>query len=373
MACNPFRQNGFSTSYSDSAPTHYTLKIGSFSWLTEIFADKYESGGFEAGGYKWKLVLYPNGNKKKNVEGHISVYLEMVGADSLQTGCEVYVDFRFFLLDQNKGTFLVLQDANKKELCFHGMMRYLGFDKLITLKSFTDASNGYVIDDSCVIGAEVFVCNERRAGKGESISMIEVGVMCKHVWKVENFSRLSADCCESEPFPAGERKWKILLYPKGNGDGKGTHISLFLELDDPEKVPGFKVFAEFSLRIVDQMHAKHEWFIADNWFSNSTWDWGWSMFLKLETFNQAHKRFLLNDTCIVEAKVTIHGIADFENNFGCTTNSLHSKIQLVSLLCKNSQEKYESRDFKAGGYKWKLVFYPNGNKNMNVKEPLSTW
>ncbi|KAM2348638.1 hypothetical protein ACFX1X_012249 [Malus domestica] len=33
-------------------------------------------------------------------------------------------------LDQNKGIFLVLQDA-KKEKCFHGMMRYSGFDKLI--------------------------------------------------------------------------------------------------------------------------------------------------------------------------------------------------------------------------------------------------
>ncbi|KAM1300897.1 hypothetical protein ACFX2H_012000 [Malus domestica] len=115
MACYLFQQNGFSTSYSDSAPTNYTLKIGSFSWLTKITADKYESGGFEAGEYKWKLVLYPNGNKKKNVEAHISVYLEMVGADSFQTGREVYVDFRFFLLDQNKGMSLVLQDANKRK------------------------------------------------------------------------------------------------------------------------------------------------------------------------------------------------------------------------------------------------------------------
>nr|XP_028947221.1 BTB/POZ and MATH domain-containing protein 3-like [Malus domestica] len=124
MACYLFQQNGFSTSFSDSPPTHYALKIQSFSVLTKTSADEYESGEFEAGGYKWKLVLYPNGNKKKNVEGYISVYLEMVGADSLQTGSEVYVDFRFSLLDQNKGMFLVLQDANKKEKCFHGMMRY---------------------------------------------------------------------------------------------------------------------------------------------------------------------------------------------------------------------------------------------------------
>ncbi|KAM0984666.1 hypothetical protein EV2_012444 [Malus domestica] len=325
MACHLFQQNGFSTSYSDSPPTHYTLKIASFSLLTKLLADKYESGEFEAAGYKWKLVLYPNGNKKKNVEGHISVYLEMVGADSLQTGSEVYVDFRFSLLDQNKGMFLVLQDANKKEKCFHGMMRYSGFDKLVTLKSFTDASNGYVVDDSCVIGAEVFVYKERRAGNRESISMIKDAVMCKHVWKVENFSELGTECCKSEPFTAGERKWKIKLYAKGNGDRKGTHISLFLELDDPETLPcishflelsdpkkiaGSKVFAEVSLRIVDQMHAKHKCLKDNHWFSAFILDWGWSTFLKLDTFNLESKGFLVKDTWIVEAEVTIHGIAE---------------------------------------------------------------
>ncbi|KAM0984673.1 uncharacterized protein LOC126595172 [Malus sylvestris] len=308
MACYLFQQNGFSTSFSDSPPTHYALKIRSFSVLTKTSADEYESGEFEAGGYKWKLVLYPNGNKKKNVEDHISVYLEMVGADSLQTGYEVYVDFRFFLLDQNKGMFLVLQDANKKEKCFHAMMRYSGFDKLITLTSFTNPSNGYVIDDNCVIGAEVFVCKERRAGKGESISKIKDAVKCKHVWKVENVSKLGAECRQSEPFTAGERKWKISLYPKGNNLGKGTHISLYLELDDPEKLAGSKVFAEFSLLIVDRMYAKQEGQKANVWFSTSKSDWGWPKFISLATLNQAGNGFLVKDTCIVEAEVAVHGI-----------------------------------------------------------------
>lgn len=52
-----------------------------------------------------KLVIYPNGNKKKNVRGHMSIYLEMAGLDSLQTGWEVHVDFRLFLLHQNTGIF----------------------------------------------------------------------------------------------------------------------------------------------------------------------------------------------------------------------------------------------------------------------------
>ncbi|KAF3963571.1 hypothetical protein CMV_012060 [Castanea mollissima] len=51
-------------------PTHYMLKIESFSMLSET-AEKYESGVFEAGGHKWRLSLYPKGNKKMNGTGHI--------------------------------------------------------------------------------------------------------------------------------------------------------------------------------------------------------------------------------------------------------------------------------------------------------------
>lgn len=36
-----------------------------------------------------KLVFYPNGNKKKNVKDHISLYLVKVGENSLQPGEEV--------------------------------------------------------------------------------------------------------------------------------------------------------------------------------------------------------------------------------------------------------------------------------------------
>lgn len=56
-----------------------------------------------------KLVLYPNGNERRNVEDHISIYLEMAGAESLETGWEVYVAFRLFLLDQNKRLYSVFE------------------------------------------------------------------------------------------------------------------------------------------------------------------------------------------------------------------------------------------------------------------------
>lgn len=51
-------QDGILRSISDLPPTHYTVKIQLFSLLTKNNIEKYESGEFEAGGYKWyKMFL----------------------------------------------------------------------------------------------------------------------------------------------------------------------------------------------------------------------------------------------------------------------------------------------------------------------------
>nr|XP_011462881.1 PREDICTED: ubiquitin carboxyl-terminal hydrolase 12-like [Fragaria vesca subsp. vesca] len=155
---NEVDQDGVLRSYSDSPPSHYSLKVNSYSLMTEYSVDGYGTEEFEAGGYEWKLVIYPSGNKKRNVTDHISLYLELAGEASFQSDCEVYVHFRFFLLDQKKSNYLVVEDALAKKICFHPMMLCSpSFDKLMPLKEFTDASNGYLIEDTFVLGAEVFV------------------------------------------------------------------------------------------------------------------------------------------------------------------------------------------------------------------------
>ncbi|XP_075086474.1 ubiquitin C-terminal hydrolase 12-like isoform X2 [Nicotiana tabacum] len=79
--CN---EDGVSRSISETPPTHYTLKIQSLSLLKKNNIEKYSSPYFEAGGYKWKLVFHPKGNKNKNAEGkHVSIYLMMAEASSL--------------------------------------------------------------------------------------------------------------------------------------------------------------------------------------------------------------------------------------------------------------------------------------------------
>ncbi|XP_061360252.1 ubiquitin C-terminal hydrolase 12, partial [Gastrolobium bilobum] len=176
---------GISRSTVDAPPTHYLMKVQSFSLLAKNSIERYESGNFEAGGYKWKLVLYPIGNKSKNVKDHISLYLALDEAGSLQPGWEIYVNFRLFLFDQNNDNFLAVQDGVKKEKRFHKMKIEWGFDQFIPLKdfilgskgnywfsasnnengasrfisisNFTSQNMGYLVKDICLVEAEVTV------------------------------------------------------------------------------------------------------------------------------------------------------------------------------------------------------------------------
>ncbi|KAM5568572.1 hypothetical protein ABKV19_016232 [Rosa sericea] len=322
-------KSGMCKPFLDATPTHYTVKIELFSRLKNFCEeDSYESREFEAGGYKWKLVLYPDGNKRRNVEGHISLYLEITGTNLFQPGWEVHVDFRLFLLDQHKRVYLVFEgiicfsvtefssstNVNRLytflyKMCFNGDMPCAaGFDKLISVKDFTDDSNGYLVDDTCVFGAEVFVCKERRTGKGECLSRIQNPSTYKYVWKIDNFLKTDAVCHCSEAFSAGNQKWKIELYPKGINKGKGN-VSLFFKLADPETLPpGSKIYADCTLRIQDQIHFKHDHGRGSASFHATDTSWGWFKFIKQDTFSQAGNGFLVNDTCIVEAEVTVRGI-----------------------------------------------------------------
>ncbi|KAK1591763.1 hypothetical protein Q3G72_013193 [Acer saccharum] len=301
---------------------------------------KYESAEFEAGGYKWKLVLHPNGNKSKNVKDHLSLYLAMSNTSSLRLGWEVHAVFRFFLLDQNNDNYLVVHEGCHilqfgpfcddldawlnvkrcgpfrdldalKEKRFHGLKLEWGIDQFLPLKTFNDASNGYLVEDTCVFGAEVFVVKERVTGNGECLSMIKDPHSIKHVWKIEeNFSKSDTECFDSKIFVAGDQKWKIQLYPKGRRHGNGSHLSLYLVMADSTTLsPASKIYAEFTLRILDQVQARHIAGKGNYWYSASNPETGWARFSTISYFNQHGNGLLVKDVCLVEAEVTIHGIA----------------------------------------------------------------
>ncbi|KAH9687477.1 TRAF-like family protein [Citrus sinensis] len=134
-----------------------------------------------------------------------------------------------------------------KERRFHGLKLEWGFDQFIPLEEFNDASNGYLLGDTCVFGAEVLVKERNK---------------CK-----------------------GDQKWKILLLPKGLGEASGSHISMYLRLTDLSTIT------------------------AGEWLNTSTQFGGWKKFVELNYLNKAGNGFLVNDVCIVEAEVPVLGIS----------------------------------------------------------------
>ena len=49
---------------------------------------------------------------------------------------------------------------------------------------------------------------------------------------------------------------RIVIYPRGYGEGKGNSISVFLCVDESTLPPDTRVFVKFILRVIDQNQTK---------------------------------------------------------------------------------------------------------------------
>ncbi|KAK7844191.1 ubiquitin carboxyl-terminal hydrolase 12 [Quercus suber] len=92
-----------------------------------------------------------------NGTDHISLYLSIVDTEKYCLGWEVYATFKLFVFDQIRDKFLTIQDAEGMIRRFHDIKMEWGFDKFLPLDSFNFLPNGYLVNDCCVFGAEVFV------------------------------------------------------------------------------------------------------------------------------------------------------------------------------------------------------------------------
>ncbi|XP_063942309.1 MATH domain and coiled-coil domain-containing protein At3g58210-like [Daucus carota subsp. sativus] len=296
----------------DAPPAHYSLKVESFSKLVDGGDEKYESATFDANGYTWRLVLYPNGNARRGGGGHISLYLVIEETDSLPLGWEAYVTYKMFVFDRNKDQYLTIQDDPVHQIRrFHQAKKERGFDRLISLETFNDATNGYLIDDSCIFGVEVF--EVKNTGIGETIKIIDDPVEATFDWKICEFSgirreKVHPQSLASEKFTCGESKC-LLLYPNGDSRIK-DHMSLFLRL--VESPPSWKkVFAEFSLLWKNQIFSwdrqstsEKRWFIRTN-PTNHFSTWGVISFMSLSELAREGNGFIVDDTIELQAKVKI--------------------------------------------------------------------
>ncbi|KAL2230344.1 UNVERIFIED_CONTAM: hypothetical protein Sindi_1628800, partial [Sesamum indicum] len=277
-----------------------------------------------------RLIIYPNGISNKGRGGYVSLYLAMASTSSLPADWELNVVFNILLFDQIHDNYVSVRGSQRR---FTALKHEWGFPKFITKASLKEPSNGYVMNDICVVGAEVFVTKSERTI--ECLSLLSGGSPYVQKWEIPEFSKLGL-VWTSEEFIAGNHKWTINLYPKGNGGGKGKNVSVYLScIDAKASAPSAhdkKVKVNFSLSIKNQFNSKRsKCHASDHWFSSSASAWGWSHFISLDDFNDPNTGFLVKDRCTVQVEISV-------------------KVSLNSNASSPSFESLHNMDSNFGGF-----------------------
>ncbi|KAG8366331.1 hypothetical protein BUALT_Bualt17G0068700 [Buddleja alternifolia] len=297
-----FLEKGVLVETREVYPSHFLFKIESFSLLSDNGIDKYETTDFVAGDYKWRLIIYPDRRDSENKGDHVSVYLAMANTSSLPATWEVNAVFSIFLLNQKLDNFLSVRGRARR---FHALHPEWGFSKFISKKSLTDPSNGYLVDDKCVFGAEVFVIKSQ--GTIECLSILNAEVPYKHSFNISNFSKLE-DVWSSDNFILGDQTWSIQVYPRGNGKGKGRNVSIYLHLVDSKPASYCKLKVKYTIGIKNQYTDENHILSCCTWLTPPA-NWGWYSFMPIKDMNDPKKGFVVGDCCIVEVEILLQAIA----------------------------------------------------------------
>ncbi|XP_076890783.1 ubiquitin C-terminal hydrolase 12-like isoform X2 [Bidens hawaiensis] len=125
-----------------------------FTWTIENFSrlsgKKLYSDAFFVGGYKWRVLIFPKGN---NVD-HLSMYLDVADSTALPYGWSRYAQFSLAVVNQVHSKFTMRKDTQHQ---FNARESDWGFTSFMPLSELYEPSRGYLLNDTCIIEADVAV------------------------------------------------------------------------------------------------------------------------------------------------------------------------------------------------------------------------
>ncbi|KAL3625974.1 CSN-associated deubiquitinating enzyme Ubp12 [Castilleja foliolosa] len=132
---------------ADEPPTRYVWTIENFSRLSN---KKHYSDIFTVGGYKWRVLIFPKGN---NVD-YLSAYLDVADSASLPYGWTRYAQFSLAVVNQIHNKYSTKKDTQHQ---FNQRESDWGFTSFMPLSDLYDPNKGYIVNDTCIIEADVAV------------------------------------------------------------------------------------------------------------------------------------------------------------------------------------------------------------------------
>uniref|UniRef100_A0A0D9WVU2 ubiquitinyl hydrolase 1 n=1 Tax=Leersia perrieri TaxID=77586 RepID=A0A0D9WVU2_9ORYZ len=129
--------------------------ISRFTWtienLSRVSTKKLYSEIFVVGGYKWRILIFPRGN---NVE-FLSMYLDVADSAVLPYGWTRYAQFSLSVVNQIHNKFTMRKETQHQ---FSARESDWGFTSFMPLGELYNPSRGYLVNDTCIVEAEVAVC-----------------------------------------------------------------------------------------------------------------------------------------------------------------------------------------------------------------------
>ncbi|KAL1200749.1 Ubiquitin C-terminal hydrolase 12 [Cardamine amara subsp. amara] len=297
----------------EKRPSSKIVTITSFS-VIKGRGEPYESSVFEVAGYKWRLVLYVNGNSKDGGNGHISLYVRIEETESLPRGWEVSVDLKLFVRNAKQLKYLTVTDGLVKR--FNDAKKEWGFGQFIPLSTFYNTNEGYIVQDTVSFGAEISIVNPAEisivnpAEQQEKVTFISNPPDNVFTWKILRFSTLKDQYYYSDDFLVGDRYWRLGFNPKAYGDVRDVTVR-------PYALPlylyarGFRTNAvatntwgAVNLRLKNQRSSNHRQEHSAAWYPiRSGYGVGVGNIILLSDLYDESEGYLVNDAIIFQAEM----------------------------------------------------------------------
>ncbi|CAF2144479.1 uncharacterized protein LOC103854708 [Brassica rapa] len=281
----------------EERPSSKIVTIAGYS-VIKGRGEPYESSVFEAAGYKWRLVLHVGR------AGYISLYVRIEETETIPYGLEVNVDLKLLVHVPKLDKYLTVTDGAVKR--FNAEKKEWGFEQLIDLASFENTNEGYIVQDTCSFGAEIFIVKPAKVQ--EKVTFISNPPRNVFTWEIPHFSDMEDKFYYSDDFLVEDRYWRLGFNPKG---GSALPIYLYAQGFRPDAV-ATNTWGAVNLRLKNQRSTNHRQIYSAAWYPiRSGYGVGVNNIILLADLNDASKGYLVNDAIIFEAemvKVTVTNI-----------------------------------------------------------------
>ncbi|CAN6703488.1 unnamed protein product [Malus baccata var. baccata] len=132
-----------------------------FTWRIEKFSrlrpQKHYSDSFAVGDFKWQIVVYPKGSSGNPGKHDLSIYLNVADATTLSSGWSRYAQFTLTVVNQLDSDKSITFETKH---VFSASKSDWGFTSFMPLSELSDCTKGFLVNDACVLEAEVAVSQE---------------------------------------------------------------------------------------------------------------------------------------------------------------------------------------------------------------------